>query len=202
MAVDDSITSADVQGRTRVGLLALTDPREALELARAIKHPWYRCQSLAKVADYYSTKKQRLEILREALNAAQTQKDINRVVSVSAWPRRIMAPFAVDEVAKHLNLLVKQANSETHSLRRADALFVLANAVEDDLTLLTMIMPSLVRALFDGHGWRIDRLIRRTVNMVKRSMPEVLEQLVAHHSDGGKKQLLMKRIAEFSDLLD
>lgn len=50
--VDSSITKEDVAGRARVRKLVLTEPREALKIARAIRHPWYRCQSLAMVAEH------------------------------------------------------------------------------------------------------------------------------------------------------
>ena len=132
-----------------------------------------------------------MDIFLEALDVAQTQTDINRIVTVSAWPLKVMHPLATDIASKYVITLVNQANNEPHTLRRANALFTLAAALQDSKLLLQLIMPSLERALLGGHGWRIDRLIRFTTDMVKNSMPEVLETLVAHHSEGRKKQLLI-----------
>jgi len=188
---DPSITRDDVRGRSRVDQLSLTDPQEALRVARAIRHPWYRCQSLSKVAEHWGSKQQRLDVLGEALDAAQEQREINRIVTVSAWPVRVMAGVASDVVATHLSRLVNQANGEAHTLRRADALYALASAVRDNPSLLALVMPSLTRALLGGHGWRIDRLIRCTVEMAKASMPELLVELIEHHSEGRKKQALV-----------
>lgn len=47
---DSTITGVDVAVRTHVSELVLTEPRKALRVARAIRHPWYRCQSLSMVA--------------------------------------------------------------------------------------------------------------------------------------------------------
>lgn len=193
---DPSITREDVRGRARVDALAPADPREALKVARAIRHPWYRCQSLAKVAEHWGTKQQRMAVLIEALESAQTQSEINRVVTVSAWPLRVMAPLEEGTAAIHLVRLVKLADNEPHSLRRADALSAIAHSVQGRPSLLMLVVPSLVRALLQGYGWRIDRLTQWNAEIVQGTMPEVLEQLVAHHSEGRKKQLLVASLAK------
>ena len=97
----DTITREDVAGRTKVGKLAPTDPAFALKTARAINHPWYRCQSLSTVAEHIE-KSRRLDVIIEALKAAKEQSEINRIVTVSAWPMRqlvdIQPEFAESEI--------------------------------------------------------------------------------------------------------
>ena len=88
----------------------------------------------------------------------------------------------------HVDRLVKHADHESHSLRRADALKAIAFSVEGDPSLLGRVVPALVRALLHGYGWRIDRLIRTTAEVVQRAMPEALDALLAHHSDGREKR--------------
>src|SRR5688572_1353761 len=88
------ITAEDVRGRARAGDLSLTDPREALKVARAIRHPWYRCQALSSVAEAWGTQGQKREVLEEALAVAAEQSEINRIVTVSAWPLHVMVSFA------------------------------------------------------------------------------------------------------------
>jgi hypothetical protein len=185
---DVSITRDDVRGRARADELSMTDPQKALKVARAIRHPWYRCQALSKVAEHWGTQTQRLGLLEEALAAAQEQQEINRIVTVSAWPLGVMVGIDPDAVREHLQRLVHLANSEEHTLRRADALHWVAFAVRNNPSLLAAVVPSLVQALFGGHGWRIDRLIRATVEIVERSMPEVVDRLIEHHADGSKKR--------------
>jgi hypothetical protein len=183
----NSISRDDVLGRARTDKLSLTDPQAALKVARAIRHPWYRCQALSKVAEHWGTKAQRLSLLEEALAVAQEQQEINRVVTVSAWPLGVMVGIDPNAVPKHLQRLVDLASREAHTLRRADALHAVASALRNDPLLLAAVVPALTGALLGGHGWRIDRLIRSTVEIVKPFMPEVADKLVEHHSDGNKK---------------
>jgi hypothetical protein len=192
------ITSADVRGRDAVHRSAPSDPDGALVLARAIHHPWYRCQALTYVAESLTSRSRRLVTLESALLVAQEQEEINRIVTVSAWPLRVMAGIDAASVGAHLRRLVELAEKESHSLRRADALSTLAHSVQEYPELLAHVAPSLVEALLDGRGWRIDRLIRSAVPLVGQSMPEAMEKLVAHHSDGAKKRALLKSLGTMS----
>ena len=189
--MDRSITSADVNGRARVVAIAQTEPAEALALARNIRHPWYRCQSLATVAEHLRKRQEAIELVEEAFNTAQLQTDTNRIVTVSAWPLRVIASMDLTLAAEHITTLVHLANTEPHTLRRADALYMLARAVEDKTALLELIVPSLRQALLTGNGWRIDRLIRKTVDLIRNSMPEQLDALISHHSEGRQKRNLI-----------
>jgi hypothetical protein len=193
--VDSSITREDVTGRARVHKLVLTEPREALKVARSIRHPWYRCQSLSIVAEHWGNAAQRKDVLIEALGAAEEQTQINRVVTVASWPLRVMASIDVDAVPHHLERFVELANQEPHSLRRADALFALANSVSGRPELLVLVIPSLVNALLLSYGWRTDRLIEWSLQMVRTVMPEALGLLVARHRPGSKKRRLEESLA-------
>ena len=198
--IDPSITPADVRGRTTVEKLSLTDPEEALKVARAIQHPWYRCQALSKVAEVWGTRSEKIEVLEEALAVAGKQSDVNRIVTVSAWPLRVMVTVAPQAVATHLGRLVTLAESEPHTLRRADALSALASAVRNQPSLLAAVSPSLVTALLSGHGWRIDRLIRDAVGILRESMPDAAARLIDHHSDGQKKRAFLKSLSQMGEV--
>lgn len=189
-----SITRDDVSGRSHSAKLSLTDPQNALKVARSIRHPWYRCQALSNVAEHWGTKRQKLALLEEAFAAAQEQPEINRVVTVSAWPLAVLVGIDPANTQEHLQRLTQLAEREAHSLRRADALFAVANAVKGDPSLLALVVPALSRALLSGRGWRIDRLIRKSVETVLVSMRDVADQLIAHHSDGGKKTALIESL--------
>lgn len=196
MAVSDpSITTADVRGRANAHKLAQTNPREALKVARSIRHPWYRCQALSSVAEVWGTKAQKIDVLEEALAVAKEQTEINRIVTVSAWPLAVMVGVAPDAVAAHLQRLVKLADTEPHTLRRADALAELAYAVRNEPVLLALVSPSWVNALLHGRGWRIDRLIQDAVDLLGSSMPEVTNKLIDHHREGRQKRAFLKRLA-------
>lgn len=193
--VDSTITKEDVAGRARVRKLVLTEPHEALKVARAIRHPWYRCQSLSIVAEHWGNAAQRKHVLVEALRSAEEQTQINRIVTVASWPLRVMTSIDVDAVPQHLGRFVELANQEPHSLRRADSLFALAISVSGRSELLVLVIPSLVDALLLSYGWRTDRLIEHSLQMVRTVMPEALGPLVARHRPGSKKRRLEESLA-------
>ena len=193
--VDSSITKEDVAGRARVHKLVLTEPRAALKVARAICHPWYRCQSLSTVAEYWGNAAQGRDVLAEALRSAEEQTQINRIVTAASWPLRVMTSIDIDAVPKPLGRFVELANQGPHSLRRADSLFALANSVSGRSELLVLVIPSLVDALLLSYGWRTDRLIEWSLQMVRTVMPEALGPLVARHRPGVKKRRLEESLA-------
>lgn len=197
--VDSSITREDVAGRARVAKLVLTEPREALKIARAIRHPWYRCQSLSMVAQHWGNAAQRKHVLLEALRSAEEQTQINRIVTAASWPLRLMASIDRDGVPQHVSRFVALANREPHSLRRADSLFALSKSVSGVFELLVLVIPSLVDALLLSYGWKTDRLIAWSIPMVRMVMPEALGPLVARHRPGSKKQRLEKSLATMFD---
>lgn len=183
----DTITAEDVKGRSRVGEIAHADPSAALKVARSIKHPWYRCQSLATVSEHLAGS-QKLQVLLEALTVAREQSEINRIVTVSAWPIRHLASIDPELTAQHVKALVALCNKESHNLRRADALQALAWSVAEQQALLKLVVPSLVRALRGGWGWRIDRAIRNSIEYVYAVEPESAAELIKHHAENGKKR--------------
>ena len=140
-----------------------------------------------------------MALLNEALQSAEEQTEINRVVTVARWPLRVMVSVDVDAVALHLRRFVKLAYREPHTLRRADALFSIASSVSDKPELLILVTPALVETLLQSYGWRTDRLIEWSVDMIRTVMPKALGGLAAHHRPGSKKQRLETTLAIKSD---
>jgi hypothetical protein len=91
----------------------------------------------------------------------------------------------------HIRRLVLLAGREEHTLRRPDALFAVASSIRSHFALLETVVPALTEALLAGRGWRIDRLIRSTLEIVWPTMREVADRLIEHHSDGKKKVALV-----------
>jgi hypothetical protein len=151
------------------------------------------------VADHWENAVKRKDVLMEALRAAEEQTEINRIVTVASWPLRVMTSIDVDTVPKHLGQFVELANREPHSLRRADSLFALANAVSESSELLVLVIPSLVDALLLSYGWKTDRLIEWSLDMVRTVMPEAVGPLVARHRPGSKKRRLEGCLATMFD---
>jgi hypothetical protein len=110
--------------------IAPNDPARALELARSIRDAWYRCQALATAALHYPEVPARGRIIDEAIEAAFKAGDPNRVVTVCAWPIKVLATNGrVDRVAMEVERLLKLIGTEPSPVRRADALRYLFGAV-------------------------------------------------------------------------
>jgi len=189
------ITPNDVRGRARVWAMAPDDPEGAAVLARRINHPWYRCQALARAAEFSDGRK-RAELLDAAIRAAQEQDEPNRIVTVSAWPIRVMVDRAPDLAEGLVRRMIHLAETEPHTLRRAHALQSLAFAVSRSPSLLGLVVPAMAKAILGGHGWRIDRVIRDTFELVRETHPDLLLSLALHHKANRQQQRLLASLSE------
>ncbi len=79
---------ASVDGRRRVSDLAPADWSRALEIARKIPDGWYRAQALATIAQH-APESGVLDILNEAVKAADTCHDEYGMVAVRSWPLQV-----------------------------------------------------------------------------------------------------------------
>ena len=189
------IKREDVAGRARAGKLAPLDIGRSLETARAIRHPWYRCQALATTAEHMTGRDQE-RVLLESLAAAHEQGEINRVVTVSFWPIRVLAKVRPELAAKHVEGLLALAETEPHNLRRSHALQALAVAVSGYPDLLGSVVPALVAALIGGHGPRIDRCIRDNFVLIVQARPDLAWSVASHHKANRQQSLLLARISQ------
>lgn len=192
------ITPEGVAKRGHVYKLAVTDPYTALIIARSISHPWYKCQSLSIVAKYIKDQKIQLIVLNEAFEIAQTQEEINRIVTVSAWPLEILASIDLKAAKKRLNPLILQAKKEPHPIRRTDAIFGLFLAVKEFSSLLEIVIPPLVKTILSGHGWKIDRQIRFLITLFikEKIFQEMIDSLIAHHRENREKRRFMASLSK------
>jgi len=118
------------QQRNRVAAIAKTKPDEALELARSIDDPWFRCQALSIAAVHASDRRAHQRAIDDAFAAANELGEPNRVVTVSSWPVKALAlagrlSSVESEVARLLQLIA----AESSPVRRADALRYLLGSV-------------------------------------------------------------------------
>ncbi len=79
---------ASVRGRGEAQQAAPKDWSSALDLARKIPDGWYRAQALATVAEH-APEARLLDILNEAVKAANACHDEYGMVAVLSWPLQI-----------------------------------------------------------------------------------------------------------------
>jgi hypothetical protein len=173
---DDSLILAGARGRGEVARLC--PPRlengpdvhrplpaeieRGLAIARAIRDPWYRCQSLAFVAEYLDDRR-RPAVLSEAFKAAYELDEPNRIVTVASWPVEVLAELGPrDRLRQAVDRLLSVIATEPHSLRRADALAAVLHRVWPVVDVRSQVLGEFRAACAAGHGWRRDRLLRHT----------------------------------------
>ena len=148
-----------VRLRHQVDLMVAKDIAHAYELAKTIKHPWYRCQALARVAEF-STKTSLKMILQESFDSAMNCHDQNRRVSVACWPLSIAIKNSLKGLANSfLEQCIKQISQEMDPISKWCAASVV-HTVKADSDLLKSFYSTFVNATSKGHGWRVEREIK------------------------------------------
>lgn len=155
----ESTAGKDVWGRTKVHELASMDARAALKVARAIGHAWYRCQALAALAQANPSHPQAKSWVIEALDAAYSQSEPNRVASVALWPLRILVRTDIASASAHTKRLLGVIAQEAHGLRRLDGLRAILIAVASDPCLREEALRPFLATATKSTGWRTERII-------------------------------------------
>jgi hypothetical protein len=157
-----------VRGRNAVQGLLPRQAKRAYEVAKEITHPWYRCQSLAHAARHIEEHALAMQAIKGALDAAASQGEPNRIVTASSWPMSVLARRDPDRAALETRRLLEVIATEPHTLRRADALIHLFEAVYAIPVAREGVLAELMAALRASHGWRAERLLRFTALIVAR----------------------------------
>lgn len=191
-----SISSSDIRGRAEATHLARTNLRRAMEVAYAIRHPWYRCQALAAVADAHPQTKAALRLLDDAFRAAGDQEDINRIITVTSWPLHVCVRLAPRVAERKVDELLALAAREPHTLRRGHALCAVLNAVSASPALKARVLAAAVDAATSGHGWRIERILADIARLVREDHPEILPRLLAAHPENRRRRRLVRALQQ------
>lgn len=159
----DQITNEGVSLRYQVDKLVLNNISEAYRIALSIRHPWYKCQSLSKVAEY-STKTTTTKILTEAFDSAMNCHDENRRVSVACWPIRAAIKNGLHSLAANfLDECSVQLNHDIDPISKWCAADLL-RAIKADPIFLDSFFDTFKHATSQGHGWRVIRDIKSLLN--------------------------------------
>lgn len=148
------------RARARVAELAKTDCVAALEVARAIVDPWYRCQSLVAIAENVGDPKKRSRILQWAFEAADETAVPNRIATAGSRPLALLARSADEgRVLSELQRLLAVIRSEPHPIRRMDGQAALFDAVSAcPARIADIALGALMDTIRHAHGWRRDRM--------------------------------------------
>lgn len=164
--------------------LASRNPKRAVEVARAIEDPWFRCQALAYVARYWPGEDYE-HFLREATKAAESQDNCYKRVTVSAWPIRA---YLERDGRPPAEKLLKQFSGEATNIEnmggRSEALFMLFQAAKPfDRDLWQPVFWSLVQAMEPALAWRQTRNIRNAIAMIAADHAPLVQEAIRRLSD-------------------
>lgn len=152
--------------RGEVALLASRSTKDALALARTIEHPWYRCQAISSIVERNRSLGGAVALLNEALNAAYSQDEPNRVASVAFWPLALLVKHDPLNAAKHTSRLLGIIAEETHGLRRLDGLCAILSAVVPLPELREKVLLPLLDTAKISEGWRTERLMNGVIQVL------------------------------------
>jgi hypothetical protein len=160
----DQITIEGVRLRHQVFKLVLSNISEAYRIESSIRHPWYKCQSLSKVAEY-STKTTTTKILTEAFDSAMNCHDENRRVSVACWPISVAINNGLHSLAANfLDECSVQLNHDIDPISKWCGAANLLRTIKADLIFLDSFFDTFKHATSKGHGWRVVRDIKPLLN--------------------------------------
>ncbi|MFZ6749348.1 hypothetical protein [Undibacterium sp. Ren11W] len=156
----DSSSNAEimlgVKLRGQVHLEVKSDIEHAYTLAKSIKHPWYRCQALAQVADH-SPPSTTHSILEESFKSAMECHDENRRVSVGCFPlEAALRHNFMDLVTVFLQGCISQISHEMDPISKWCCVDVV-HIIKTNTSLLDEFYKTFVNATSQGHGWRVER---------------------------------------------
>lgn len=168
-----------VVARAKVAKLAKSNPIQALRVARSIEHPWYRCQAITSIVEANPADHGARKLLEEALAAATSQDQPNRVASVAFWPLRLLVTIGSDKAAAWTRELLETIAKEPHGLRRLDGLRAILAAVAPSQELRELALESFTLTAAASHGWRTERIINVIAEVLLPFDREAASQLLS-----------------------
>ncbi|AMV36169.1 hypothetical protein [Planctomyces sp. SH-PL62] len=195
--------------RERAGRLAARDFDAAIQVARNLEDPWFRCQALADVARYAAEPKTFLRVIDQALEAGWSLAIPNRAATVVAWPvaalaeRRPADRAEADRVGRTLRAAVARVASvvalEPSPISRADALLIHVHALSPKrLELRNEVLGLFVQACRDPRNRKGQRQLEQAVLVVAGDDVDSALGLAASLNEGRRTRavaLIRDRVA-------
>lgn len=181
--------------RDEIRAIARIDPAAALSTARGVTDRWRRVQSLAVAAWYHPDDKEASAVACEALRLAHELSVPNRVVSVSAWPLRVLVsrdPIAAGDAVRQLLTVIA---SEANPVRRADALILVLTAVYRNDDARTAVLRALVEACTATRAWKASWVLYRTTLMFASTDTDTAVELASKIQSERRKRQAFRELA-------
>ena len=140
---------SDTHNRDEAARLAPTNLAQAYHHAVLIKNAWFQCQAFAYIACYTPWRNERDTWLAKAFSLANSLKEPNQIVSVSAWPLKVAAQYWTDAaLQREVDRLAAIIVREPSPVRRADGLRRMIDALVRRPEALPRVLEAFVEACF------------------------------------------------------
>ncbi len=175
--------------------LAKTDMTAALEVARRISEPWYRCQALAWTARYAQSESVAVRIAEEASRVAEGADDAYEAVGSVAWAvRALLEREHPVEAEAIMGRATSRAQQIANPVRRVVALYLLVQAGWPSRGPgWFAAVANLVAAARNASSWRSPTVLRDLVLMLAGADLD-FEMTLAAMPEGPHKRQTMRRL--------
>lgn len=181
--------------RDRVVRLAKENHTAALAAARRIPETWFRSQALACVARFAPDASVG-NLVTEAVAAAQASTDVYEKVAALAWSLRALLEREHTKTAKQVFArALRDANAIDNPVSRADALFLVAQAVWPEPTFRSEAATAVVGAARRTPSRKVSVTLRDLALMVASTGGDS-SHIVAAISDPKSRRQAERRIEE------
>jgi hypothetical protein len=183
--------------RNEAMLLAKTDTDKALAVARAIREPWYKAQSLAWIGFFCKSARFR-DILEESRVASWSAIDPYQTVGSSPWRLRAWIERGeVGAATKEAAQLLERADTIEHPVSRLEALTSLLPGVFPLDGPRRRVLDAQIRAAGSAQSWRSgNRLRNSAIILAATGHGDDAARVLAAMPDGPYKRQAMRGIAE------
>jgi hypothetical protein len=191
------------QERDQAARIAGSDNASALQIARNIGDPWFRCQALAHVAWHTTDHKRFFALVAESLESGRSIQSPNRSVTVTAWPVAALAgrsdpgPDAMERSERELReviaWLTKAIAGEPSPASRADALLLHVHALSPSRPELRRgVLGLLVKECRDSANWKRQRQLEEAACVIAPDDPEAAHALTLSLDDNRRRRTVAR----------
>ncbi|HEY3445684.1 MAG TPA: hypothetical protein VGK67_04930 [Myxococcales bacterium] len=178
-----------------MALAKATKHAAALEIARKVAEPWFRCQALAGVARY-APDASVVALAKEAVRAVERSDDPYEFVGAMAWVlRALLERGRGDEARRQLAAAIGLAPKIANSTSRADALFLVVQAVWPEPELRARAARSLVAGAGIGQSKKAGAVLRQVALMLATAGDDA-SYVVAAIADEKYRRTAERRLLE------
>lgn len=185
---------ASVHGRGETQQIAPIDWSRALDVARKIPDGWYRAQALATVAEH-APEARVLDILNEAVKAANACHDQYGMVAVLSWPLQVaFRRGRISFAERERNRAIALAPQIEPLASRAFALqYLWGGCYIGGLDYAEPVWRAILALCPPDRSWRAARLYRHVAEVLESRNPGAATNVIRAMPEGKARTKLARR---------